>query len=493
MGKRIEEVREYFVNPECPESVDDLAGLGAETIGEMARIYASGGRYIPEINGGGELAQVVDEMLKAEAATRIFDNKFMGQIHPQGNKIGILANMVAAYMNTNTVVREVSMAENRMEAEVLARMARWFGLPNGEFSGNMTVGGTTANLAAMWVAREKVRQEMQNEGLSGRDRREANLYIIGTEMAHYSIAKATDMLGGNVIFLKAETEGYKTDPESVEKLVRAVVEGPGRDRRREHRVMAIVGLAGETETGEIDDLTALADIAEKYGVFLHVDAAYGGPFVLSKEGHRFAGIDRADSITIDPHKLLYVPYAAGAVLFRDYRSHMLVEAGMRNHARYLLKEDVRNGDSRRGERNFGMSRVEGSMGSGGVIATWATLRLLGEEGITALLDHTIDLTRFAYERVLESEVFRPMHVPETNTLLIGLRGDLGLSKVVRDEVIQLAQARADAMGYYVSVNGELDEGSPVLRMVPMHPYTTKEDVAEVIAVLEAEIKNYIGR
>jgi len=245
----------------------------------------------------------------------------MGQIHPQGNKVGIIANMVAAYMNTNTIVREVSMAENRMEAEVLTRMAGWFGLPSGEFSGNMTVGGTTANMAAMWVAREKVRQEMQKDGVSGRERRNANFYVIGTEMAHYSIAKAVDMLGGNVIFLKAETDGFKTDPESVERLVRAVVEGStrGEERSREHRVMAIVGLAGETETGEIDDLAALAEIAERYGIHFHVDGAYGGPFVLSKAGHRFAGIDRADSITIDPHKLLYTPYAAGAVLFRDYR------------------------------------------------------------------------------------------------------------------------------------------------------------------------------
>ena len=165
---------------------------------------------------------------------------------------------------------------------------------------------------------------------------------------------------------------------------------------------------------------------------------------------------------------------------------------MRSHARYLLSEDVMNGRSERGgERNFGMSRVEGSMGSGGVMATWATLRLLGEDGIEALLDHIIELTGFAYDRVCASDVLRPMHVPETNTLLIGMKRELGFGPKVHAEVLKAVQARADAMGYYVSVNEGLDDGLPVFRMVPMHPFTTTEDVAEVIGVLENEIRGYL--
>ena len=121
--------------------------------------------------------------------------------------------------------------------------------------------------------------------------------------------------------------------------------------------MAIVGLAGETETGMIDDLHGLADVAKKNGVYFHVDAAYGGPFILSRVGHLLQDINQADSITVDPHKLLYTPYQAGAILFKDKRNHMLIEKGMRQQARYLLRNEVRQGHLDEDViRNFGMSR-----------------------------------------------------------------------------------------------------------------------------------------
>lgn len=493
MTQKLEQVRKFFVDPRSPESANDLAYLGAEAIKTMAQIYASGGR-IDQMsdetkrwleknldNDNEKLANILKGVLVEESSTRRFDHKFMGQIHPQGNKVGILANLIAAYMNTNTVVREVSSAENKMESEVLGWSADMFGYDRAEFSGNVVTGGTLANQTALWVARENMWEKLTREGLA-RKKDIKRLYVLSTEMKHYSLIKACEQLG--LRFLPVGMEGYKTNPRSMQEAINRVRQNGG-------EVAAMVGIAGETETAEVDDLSELARIAYKNDVYFHVDAAYGGPFILSRAKDKFDGINRADSITFDPHKMLFTPYSAGVILFKDYRKHMLIEKGMRENARYLLKQDVRDGKvDRNKERNFGMSRVEGSMGSGGVIATYATIKLLEKEGIASLLDHTLDLAQFAYGRVQKSKILRPLHYPDLNTLLVGLSKGL-VSESAYNHVVEMAQKRADARGYYVSTNDEVDHGKSAFRFVPTHPFTTVEDVNDVITVLEEEIINLI--
>ncbi len=483
-SKDLELVKNYFVNPTQPESAEDLSALSSEVVRVMAQIYA--GQYsedqdhLAQATPEPALAEVIREMLQREAGTRIFDTHFMGQIHPQGNKIGIVSNLVAAYMNNNTVVQEVSTAENIMEQEVLDRLASWFGYDPQKYSGNIVSGGSTANLAALWVSRERALAKAQS-------RRNANLYVLGTEMAHYSVMKACDILGPRVIYLTVPTTGYKTDVLAMERMVKQISNHQSRRDGVESQVMAIVGLAGETETGSVDDLEALADIAEAYQTHFHADAAYGGPFILSKEKSRFAGIERADSITVDPHKLLYTPYASGAILFKDARNHLLIEKDMREHARYLLNDETRSGhENRRTSRNFGMSRVEGSMGSAGVISAWATMQLLGEAGLSVILDHTLELTEFAFQHVLSSRFMEPLEKPELNTLLIGLKKSLQIPKDTYNEFIAEVQQLADQQGFYISVNGEVDHGRSALRMVIMHPHTTAQDIQAFIDLLDTE-------
>lgn len=493
MTQKLEQVKKFFVDPRNPESVEDLAVLGAEAIRTMAQIYATGGRIdlmslktqkwlMANLEGNEDfLAKVLKGVLVEESGTRRFDHRFMGQIHPQGNKVGILANLIAAYMNTNTVVREVSSAENQMESEVLGWSADMFGYDRTEFSGNVVTGGTLANQTALWVARENLWEKLTREGLT-RETDTKKMYVLSTEMKHYSLIKACEQLG--LKFLPVALEGYKTSPSAMQEAINRVRQGGG-------EIAAMVGIAGETETAEVDNLNELVRIAYENDVYFHVDAAYGGPFILSRAKDKFNGINRADSITFDPHKMLFTPYSAGVILFKDYRKHMLIEKGMRENARYLLKQDVRDGKvDRNKERNFGMSRVEGSMGSGGVIATYATIKLLEKEGIAALLDHTLDLAQFAYDRVQKSNILRPLHYPDLNTLLVGLNNDL-VSESTYNHVVEMAQKRADARGYYVSTNDEVDHGKSAFRFVPTHPFTTVEDVSDVITVLEEEIINLI--
>jgi len=487
MKNKLEQTREFFIDPRRPETSEALAQLGADTVRAMAQIYATGGdielmdaktqRWLTKSKDADDLTELMGELLYRESFTRKFDHKFMGQIHPQGGKIGILASLVAAYMNTNTIVKEVSSSEHSMELEAIDWLGDMFGYDREKMSGNIVTDGTMANIAALWVAREKKIKEMKE---NGRWNRNTTFHVLVNDMAHYSIDKACVLLGTeNVVITRLPRIGFKTDVRAAEELVRIINETEGDE------VMALVGLAGETETAEVDDLDGLADLAEKTGTYLHVDAAYGGPFIMSRQRGLFKGIERADSITVDPHKMLYAPYEAGAVLFKDRRNHALIQ----KNARYLQPEENKGLLGNPADRNFGFAaRVEGTLGSGGVIATWATERLLGKDGFAAILDHTLDLTRHCYDKVEGSLLLRPLHVPELNTLLIGLSDDLNLSDNEYSDLVRDVQKAVDQKyGYYVSCNDEVDHGKSAFRFVAMHPWTGIEEVEELISCLEIEI------
>ncbi len=489
----IEGIRELFVDPtgERRPELSKLASIAADV---MQQIYATGGNIekMPEMterwlkenahggsrdtNGTGSLEKVLGQILAREAGTRRFDHKFFGQIHPQGSQIGILANFIAAYMNTNTVYNGVSKAENLMEEESLDWMADMFGYDRNKFSGNIVTGGTEANETAFWVAREwAINQFHLKDSVSNGFK----LYVVGSEAKHYSVVKACNKLG--MTYVQIPEKGLKTDVMQMQKTLSELDYKTG-------RVALVLGIAGGTETGMIDNLEVLADIAERYGAHFHVDAAYGGPYILTKERFRFAGINRADSITMDPHKMLYTPYASGVVLFKDKNRHAIITSDFLNNAGYLENEEYRKAGTKMARgRSYGSSRSSGSMSSAGAISTWATMKLLGNEGIKTILDHTLKLTESAYERVNGSPVLFPLHKPELNTLLVGINNRT-LTNEQNNFLVDQAINHAGERGYYISSDDEITHGRKIFRFLAMHPYSTENNVHELFDLLEESIQ-----
>jgi glutamate/tyrosine decarboxylase-like PLP-dependent enzyme len=249
--------------------------------------------------------------------------------------------------------------------------------------------------------------------------------------------------------------------------------------------MAIVAAAGETETGLVDDIDKLADLAQEYGTWLHADAAYGGAFVISERTRGlFNGISRADSITVDPHKqMLYTPYPCGATLFRCRLDHALVQNG----ARYLQAGGNKGLFGSDSDRNLGLAtRIEGSMGGLGASMAWMTMKLLGEEGMRTILDHSLDMTEHAYDLVSQSEVLEPMFKPETSTLLVVPRREKikDMPRAALDCLVNTSQRRLEEKGYYVSVNGDVNNGCCAFRLVMVNPYTDKPQVEEMLGLLD---------
>ncbi len=246
----------------------------------------------------------------------------MGNVHPRfwgwvmgnGTPLGMLAEMLAAGMNPN--LGGGQHAAIQVERQVLDWAKAMVGLP-AEASGLLTSGCSEANLLGLAVARSaRAGYDVRREGVAAAAQ---PLRIYTSREAHSSIQKAAELLGlgSDGLCLTPVDAAYRVD-------VPALSQAIARDRAAGVRPICIVGNAGTVNSGALDDLNALADLAAAEGLWFHVDAAIGAPAALSPSLRpRVAGIERADSIALDFHKWMYVPFPAGCILVRDEEAHRL--------------------------------------------------------------------------------------------------------------------------------------------------------------------------
>ncbi|MET0268541.1 MAG: pyridoxal-dependent decarboxylase, partial [Duganella sp.] len=242
--------------------------------------------------------------------------------------------------------------------------------------GNVVNGGTMGNLTALAVALERQLPGTRRRGIYAalQESGYRGLAVIASARAHYSLKKAVGTLG------LGEDALYKVAVDADNRIDLALLEETITSLKRDRiKIVALVGIAGTTETGAIDPLAAMAAIARREQAWFHVDAAWGGALLL---GERFrplyAGIELADSVVIDGHKLFWVPMAQGMVLFRERSSLDL----LRHNANYIIRSN--SGD-------LGQTSLEGSRRFD-ALKLWVSFQLLGVQGYTALLDHAASLT-----------------------------------------------------------------------------------------------------
>ncbi|HCP22138.1 MAG TPA: putative pyridoxal-dependent aspartate 1-decarboxylase, partial [Marinobacter hydrocarbonoclasticus] len=222
--------------------------------------------------------------------------------------------------------------------------------------------------------------------------------IVVSKRGHYSLRKAADVLGlGRDALVPVETDEFnriQTD---------ALRDKCLELQKQKIKIMAICGVAGTTETGNVDPLDAMADIAREFGAHFHVDAAWGGPTLFSRtHRHLLRGIEKADSVTFDAHKQLYVPMGAGLVVFKDPSLASAVE----HHAQYII---------RKGSRDLGSTTLEGSR-PGMSMLIHSGLKILAREGYEILIDQGIEKARTFAEMIDEQPDFELVTRPELNIL-----------------------------------------------------------------------------
>lgn len=309
---------------------------------------------------------------------------FLAYISGGGTVPGALADLLASGLNPNVGGWVLSPAATEVELQLVRFLAARFGLP-AEAGGQVVSGGSVANLSALKVARDHADAAVRAAGL--RDRPQLTVYA--TEEAHFTVARAADVLGlgEGAVRPVALTGALTMDVDDLVRRIEADLAGGARPA-------AIVATAGTTGTGAIDPLPEIADVAARFGIWLHVDAAYGGGVVLSDRLRPLlAGIERADSITFDAHKWLYAPVVSALALVRDARS---LAASFSAHASYV--EQDREVADRGVDLGF-----EGLQLSRGFLAlrVWVSLLAHGRAAYARRIEHDVELTRWLADRVEE--------------------------------------------------------------------------------------------
>jgi aromatic-L-amino-acid decarboxylase len=345
------------------------------------------GQPAADTEGGAELARSLAEPLPehGQPAAELLDLLFGRLIPKSFNTAGpgylayipggglphsAVADLIAGSVNRYVGVFAAAPALAQLEANVV----RWFcelaGLPSGS-GGILTTGGSLANLSAVVAARH---DRLPRNFLSGT--------IYASDQMHHSVRKAA-MLAGlppeNVREVESD-EAFRARPAALASAITA-------DRAAGFSPFLLVANAGTTNTGAVDDLQALADLARGEGLWLHAEAAYGGFFLLTGEGRRrMAGIERADSIVLDPHKGLFLPYGTGALLVRD--------ASTLRRAHALSADYMPSTQEDPGLVDFNQLSPELSRSFRG-LRVWLPLRMHGIGPFRANLEEKLELARLA--------------------------------------------------------------------------------------------------
>ncbi|PIE61858.1 MAG: putative pyridoxal-dependent aspartate 1-decarboxylase, partial [Desulfobacterales bacterium] len=412
---------------------------------------------------------------------------------------------ITAALNQNVIKLETSKVLSVLEKQVLAKIHRMIFQCDDKFYqtyvqntqtalGTFTSGGTTANITALWVARNKIFtpkagfSSIEEDGfLAAMAAHDLDrVVVIVSKRGHFSLRKAGGLLGiGNANVIAVDVDHHLTiDIDKLEALIQDL-KNQGRTK-----IAAIVGIAGATETGMIDPLPTLADICERENIHFHVDASWGGP-VLMSERYRdlLAGIERADSVTIDCHKQFYMPMTSGMIYFKDPNAMDAIVY----HARYV---------NRKGSLDLGIKTLEGSREASSLILD-AALKIMGTRGYGLMIEHGIETARAFAEKIKNRSQFELVSSPTLNILTYRavpatIRADLdaataqGQTERVRDlnrtldEInINLQRIQRETGKSFVSRTRlkrmpEDDYNVVVLRSVIMNPLTTPDILDEIL-------------
>lgn len=323
-------------------------------------------------------------------------------------------------LNQNTVKIETSKAFTPLESQVLGILHRLiYGRAPGfddkfyrkwiqdreHALGVFCSGGTVANLTGLWVARNRLLAQRDDFAGVAEDGVMAgmrawgydNLAIMVSKRGHYSLTKSCDVLGlGKRNLILVDTVNHRIDIDDLRRKIAA-------ERARRTGIIALVGIAGTTETGHVDPLDEMANIAAENKIHFHVDGAWGTPTQFSDRYRGLLnGIERADSVTIDAHKQLYVPVGAGMTLFKDPAALDSVE----HTAQYIV---------RKGSRDLGKHTLEGSR-PGMAMLVHSGLHVLGRRGYEMLIDRGIGKAGQFAKMIQTAPDFELTTEPELNLL-----------------------------------------------------------------------------
>lgn len=402
-------------------------GVGATpALAELARVFAAGA---------------------ADAA----DPACAAHLHAPPLAVAVAADLVANALNSSLDSWDQAPSGTVLESEVVRVLADLVGYRS-RAGGSITSGGTESNLTALLLARDR----------APRAHREKQRVFCSTD-AHFSIARATEMLGmgGDAVVLIPVDGWHRMDAGALRaRLAEAASRG--------ETPVAIVATAGTTDLGAIDPLPDIADIAGEHGVWMHVDAAYGGGALFSgRLATLLSGVERADSVGVDLHKFGWQPVAAGALLVRDAERF----APLRRHVAYLNPAD----DELAGYHGL-LGRAFRTTRRADAFKIAVTLRALGRRGMGELVDRCHELALLAAARVDAHPRLQLYRAPVLSTLVFRFLPGRGDPDLVNARLRRALLAAGRAVVGRTEVRGAV-----YLKLTLLNPHATEADVDGLIA------------
>jgi aromatic-L-amino-acid decarboxylase len=353
---------------------------------------------------------------------------FLAYFAITGGGPGILGEMLAAALNTNAMLWRTGPAPTELEERTLDWLRQLMGLPAG-FHGTIQDTASISTLVAIAAAREAAGLGVRDEGMSGRDL--PRLRVYASEEVHSSIDKAGITLGiGRSGTRKIATDAaFRMDPAALEA---AIVE----DRAAGIHPLAVVATVGTTSTSSIDPVRAIAEICERHGVWLHVDAAYGGSAALVPElRHVLDGAEQADSLVVNPHKWMFVPIDC-SVLFS--RRPEIIRRAFSLVPEYLVTPE---GETVTNLMDYGPALGKRFRS----LKLWMTLRYFGAEGMAARIREHVRLAR-TFAGWVDEEAGWERMAPVPFSLVVFRHAPAGMADAEADAHNERVMAAVNASG-----------------------------------------------
>ena len=389
---------------------------------------------------------------------------YYGYITGSGNQIGIIGEFLKSALNQNNLKWHSAPANTEIEKICIDWISKFIGYYNKKSAGVFVSGGSVANLMNIAIIRKiKGHDSINKDGIYG----SKTMRVYVSAESHSSIDKAMDILGlgiNNLVKIEVDDE-FKLQPKLLRKKIRE-------DLNKNLLPIGVIGTAGTTNTGSIDPLDAISKICEEFNLWFMVDAAYGGPAAsLSSYKKIFKGLDKADSILINPHKWLFVPFEVACVIVKN-KDHL--------KKTFSLIPEYLQGGTEIEERDDLMNYSIQLSKDFKALKVWMTIKTFGYSKIQRSINNDIDMAKYAYQIAKKDPLFQPLHYPELSILCFKY---LSNSPKVSDSLLNKKITEMVEEDGRVFLSGTKINNEYVLRINCVNHRREKQDIDFLFKVL----------
>ena len=399
---------------------------------------------------------------------RTSSTDYMAHLHSPALLESIAAELIIAAFNQSMDSWDQAPVATEVELEVIQKLCSLYGYDE-KSDGVFTSGGSQSNISALlfardWYCKNKLGYDVKKHGLPENYRK---LRIYTSEISHFSMEKGAHLLGlGYDAVVKVPVDNkQKMDACALEKLI-------GQDLENGNLPFCVVATIGTTDYGSIDPMSEISSVCQKYGLWLHADAAYGSAVILSsKYAQRVAGFNLCDSITVDFHKMFLLPISCSAVLLKDASNFEALEL----HADYLNREEDEEdgytnlvGKSLQTTRRFDALKV------------WVSFKMRGKDGWGEIIDTCMENAAYLYSRLRNDAEFETVTEPEISSVVFRIASTDDTNKRVRRALIHK---------HGVVIGQTVYNGKVFLKFTLLNPLVTHEKLDSLLELIKSIAKD----